>query len=156
MTRDEHLLIDGHNVIHCLPQFSKALRTSLVAGQEKLAQVARILHDFDGVRTTIVFDGKGEAITIDRPTPELTFSCLFSPTGTTADAIIEQLVAHSSKPDNITVVSRDQMVCQTVCALGAHCITPDDFMQRIAFCEQRQTEHIKRHNREIKAQWKKD
>ena len=154
-TSGEHLLIDGFNVIHAWPELRKALEQGSDVAQQRLADCVRVVHDFDGVRMTIVFDGRGDDIDIERPIGDLTFSHVYAPAGSSADALIEQYVFGANKPDKITVVTRDNMISETVRTLGARVITPDDLQDRVKRCEQMQANSLERHRKETEREWRR-
>ena len=126
MSETRHLLIDGYNVIHDWPHLRSLLPTRPEAARDRLAEEVRILHDREGWRVTLVFDGKGEEITIERPGGPPTFSLVFSPSGMSADDIIERLVAADPKSSRITVVTRDTAQRQTIEAFGAIGMSPSE------------------------------
>jgi predicted RNA-binding protein with PIN domain len=141
MPPDRHLLVDAYNVIHAWPE----LRTALAdhgpdAARALLATALRPIHDAEGWRVTIVFDGKGDAITVERPGTELTFSYVFGPSGLSADGVIEQLVANANldpdldrrpgrgkkeEPAEIVVATRDNLLGESARASGARLLTPE-------------------------------
>ena len=148
VTQEEHLLIDGYNLIHAWPGLHKNQPASnTMALRTTLADRVRNLHDFDGVRTTLVFDGQGDRIEIERPGAAATFSFLFTPSGLTADAVIEQLVAQSHTPQTITVVTEDAMIRETIISLGAFWLSATQFQKRLSHCEQRQDDYLNRNLR---------
>ncbi len=150
----QHLIIDGYNMVHAFPESREALRCGTAAARQQLASLVRIIHDFEGIRTTLVFDGKGEDITIERPSGQLTFSYLYSPSNMTADAVIEQLVRSSSHPQEIMVASGDNMVRQSTGAAGALTIGFRQLADWIHSCEMRQSENLKRRSQISEKEWR--
>ena len=144
MAENEHLLIDGYNLIYAWPDLRKTLAIDSIAVRTALADKVRVLHDFDGLRTTIVFDGCGDRIEIERPSQEVTFSFLFTPSGMTADAVIEQLVGKSQAPQSITVATEDAMIRETIISLGAFWLPFRELQDRITYCEQCQSDYLRR------------
>ena len=155
MAECEHLLIDGYNLVHALPGSREALKIDIEAARRQLADAVRIIHDLEGIRTTLVFDGKGKDIEIVRPSGQLTFSYLYSPATMTADAVIEQLVRSSSSPQSITVASGDNMVRESTAAAGALTIGPSGLADWICSCQKRQTEQLKRRSAKAAKEWRK-
>lgn len=154
MSDCQHLLIDGYNLIHKWPELRRALRHGSDAARSQLAEAIRIIHDFEGVRTTIVFDGRGEQIEIERPGGHLTFSFLFSPAFMSADELIEQFTNKASSPESVWVVTGDNMVRETAGALGAHTITPDDLENWVLACKRRQSEELAKRSRQSQKDWR--
>ena len=144
MAQAEHLVIDGYNVIHAWHSYLPNCPPHHPAKINALAERIRIIHDFGGVRTTLVFDGKGRQIDIQRPCKSLSFSLLFTPAGMSADCFIEQLTATSVSPQNMTIVTQDTMIRETVTALGALCLSPGSLDQRIIHCEKQLSAHLQR------------
>lgn len=153
MQPDRHLLIDGYNVIHALPQYTHYLPASLDLSCNLLVESARVIHDVDGWAVSVVFDGRGSTLEISKPGNQPGFSVVYSPLGVTADGVIEQIVRRSSDPTNLTVISRDNLVAESVRAAGGVCSPPEELEAWIARCQARQQRHLdqrrrKQHQRE--------
>lgn len=151
----KHLLIDGYNIIHAWPDLKKTLiQLGLDQARTQLAQIVRIIHDTEYVRLTIVFDGKGSNIQIERPTPEQTFSFLYSPLGVSADIIIEQLVSSRKKGQEIIVATEDNMIREAVLSSGASVINAQNLSEWVSACQKRQTKNIRDHHKSSEEKWK--
>ncbi len=155
MDQVEHLLIDGYNVIHAWPDLVALLERDSGAARERLADIVRIIHDFEGWRTTLVFDGQGETIEIERPTEEMSFSLVYAPAGTSADAIIERMVYRSPDPGRVTVVSGDNMVRETITVLGGRSLGPGELLKWVESCERRQGDALQRRRAKVDTQWRR-
>ena len=154
-TRTRHLLVDGYNVIHCLPDLKRHFREGVSAGCARLVAWVGVLHDVEGIRVTVVFDGRGDDIEIERPTEDLTYSVLYSPRGMSADDLIEQLVGASEKPDDFQVVTRDNLVRETVRALGAEPLSPEELRDWVARCEKRLAGDLRSRQRAVERDWRR-
>ena len=139
----EHLMIDAWNVIHAWKHLRPLLDLDLGAAADRLAQEARILHDVEAWVTTLVFDGKGPRLSVHRISADEGFSIVYAPTGVTADAIIEQAVARVSNPCDMIVATRDRALQQSVFAMGARTLSPEDLIDRIEAAHKRQTHVLK-------------
>lgn len=150
----KHLLVDGYNILHTWPKLKDLIRVNLAVARDRLSEAVRIIHDYEGIRTTLIFDGRGREIEIERPSKESTFSYLFTPSGSTADKIIEELVAKADRPQDILVASHDNMIRETVNALGAQTLSPEALVDWVHACERAQTEKLKRMNNKSDSLWK--
>lgn len=126
----QYLLVDGYNVAHCWPDVSPVIARDIDAAAAILVERLTPLHDPDQCEVTIVFDGRGSVAETVREAPSLP-CVIYSPSGTSADAIIEQIVARAPDPNAFTVVSRDNALCLSVYAGGANVISPDDLLERL-------------------------
>ena len=153
MASSQHLIIDGYNVIFQWPDLQGLMNSSPEAACERLIDRVRIIHDFEGIVTTVVFDGKGDKVMRHNPTEDITFSVLYAPSDLSADAVIEQMVNRISDPENVTVASRDNMVRETVYAIGARAITPEALDEWIQNCEKRQSGQIRVMNQKKQKYW---
>ncbi len=88
----KHLLVDGSNIMHAWPELRALLPRNREAARSRLSQAVAALHDGEQMRVTIVFDGRGAELTFDQPSDQATFAHVHTPTGTTADEVIIQLV----------------------------------------------------------------
>jgi len=91
----------------------------------RLVDFAKQIHDNEAIRVTVVFDGKDGSI--DRPTPEASFSVIYAPADLSADGVIEQLVAQSKNPEDTTVVTQDFSIAQLVRAAHSFVIDAQAF-----------------------------
>lgn len=145
----KHLLVDGYNVIHAWPETKKALKNAgWQAATTRLAEALRKIHDVEGMRVTIVYDGNGDTVAVDQPGNEPTFSLLFTPAGTSADEIMEQIVANSKTPNDITVATRDNMIAESIGVRGAHCISPKGLADWVYGCSDRQSSAVREHQKQ--------
>jgi predicted RNA-binding protein with PIN domain len=123
---EKHLLVDGANILHAWPDLRALAARDKDAARAQLSQTLRVLHDTEGWRVTIVFDGRGTELVVEQPGAHATFAHIFTPGSLTADSVIEQLVGGTADPATCTVVTADRAEQQTVSALGAAWCSPDD------------------------------
>ncbi|MFP6899548.1 MAG: NYN domain-containing protein, partial [Opitutales bacterium] len=121
-----HLLVDGYNVIFGLPQLMEIFRRDKERARDELARVARNIHDADAIRVTLVFDGAGSDHEIVRPGKELTFSFLFTAASSTADEVIQGILAQEMEPASVTVVTKDQAIVHATLEAGGIIMNPED------------------------------
>lgn len=126
---NSHIIVDGWNAIHASRELKRLLDSSPEAARAALLEKLAPLHDFGGARLTIVYDGVGDEIQIERPNDIPTFSEVFTPSSMTADELIERLCASSKKPRSITAVSRDNMLKLTASSFGALAISPEELFE---------------------------
>ena len=142
-----HLIIDGYNVIHALPQLQAwMLRGDLEIARNHLFDLVKPIHDQFDYRVTLVFDGSMDGKEVFRPTKELTFSVIYAPSSLSADGLIEQLVQSSKQPERITAVTQDHMIQETLTTIGAFTITPEELMDWVQNANRVQESKINRNN----------
>jgi predicted RNA-binding protein with PIN domain len=151
----KHLIVDGANILHASRQLSSLLKRDPEAARSQLTQQLSIIHDVEQIRVTIVFDGRGEEMTVERPLQHLTFSAIYTPSSLTADDVIEQMVANSSDPASCVVATDDRSERETVIAAGAHAIHGDDLTAWIKRAELRQSSSIESLRAENLKSWRK-
>ena len=153
---EKHLLVDGYNIAHAWPE----LRRVLVAqgrdvARAQLVERLLVLHDFERLRVSVVFDGRGADIAIERPTRHTTFSVLYTPGGMTADDLIEQLAVQSAKPADVWVATADQAERDTVEARGVQVLTPEQLAEWVERVGRAQTVAVEQHTKRTAAEWKR-
>src|SRR5690554_4947143 len=90
-----HLLIDGYNVIHSWPDLKRLMKDSPDAACNQLFERVRVIHDQDGCRVSVVFDGNRNAIEVEHPTGQDALSRIYAPADLSADGVIEQIVSNA-------------------------------------------------------------
>jgi predicted RNA-binding protein with PIN domain len=151
----QHLLIDGANILHAWPELRVLIRRDRNAARSQLTQRVGVIHDGEQVRVTLVFDGRGTELVVERPSGQPTFSVLYTPSALTADDVIEQLVANSSDPGDCIVATGDRAEQETVAALGARTIPPEELAAWVRRAERRQTAQVQDLQRRNTKQWRK-
>jgi hypothetical protein len=152
---DKHVLIDGANVLHAWPELRALLKRDRDAARARLSQAVRAIHDVEEARVTLVFDGRGDEIAVERPSSHDTFTHLYTPAGMTADDLIEQLVGRAAEPRSCFVVTDDRAERQTIEALGAAALSTDDLAQWVARVEQRQGVRLAERRRDNDQKWRR-
>ncbi len=122
----KHLLVDGANILHAWPELRALLRTERTAAQVRLVGELAPIHDGEGVRVTVVFDGSGAELEITCPGGQQTFAVVRTPKGMTADDFIERWVGRTEAAETCWVATGDVGEGRTVAALGAQWISPED------------------------------
>lgn len=154
MAARNHLLIDGYNVIHQWPDFAERFRRDPAGTCDQLVEMVRVIHDMDRYRVTVVFDGRGATVDIQHPGEIPTFAVLYSPTDLSADGLIEQIVRNAKEPSTCTVVSRDNLIAESIRASGGFAIAPDELRNWVDRCDARSRQNITQKNKEVRQKWK--
>lgn len=154
MDNQPHLIIDGYNVIYAWPRLREIMRASQAAACERLVGEARIIHDEERYRVTVVFDGNGDRVELDRPGGGQAFSVLYTPRGLSADGLIEQIVCNSANPAKVTVVTGDRMIADAIVAAGALAQTPDHLEAWIQRCASAQKLRLQNQRKNNSSRWK--
>jgi hypothetical protein len=154
MGSEKHLLVDGANVLYAWPELRAVLRRDRSAARSRLIQRLIAIHDVEGIRVTVVFDGCGAEMVVERPAGPATFSVVSTPAGTTADDVIEQVVGRSADPGDCHVATGDQAERQTITASGAHWVSPGDLAAWVARAEERVFARVAGIRRAGAAKWR--
>ncbi len=151
----KHLLVDGYNIAHTWPDLRRVLaKEGREVVRARLVERIRILHDFERLRVSVVFDGRGGDIAIERPTRHLTFSVLYTPSGMTADDLIEQLTVQAAQPREVCVATADAAERDTIEAAGAQAISPEQLAAWIERAEQAQRAAVAAQQSRTDSRWR--
>ena len=149
-----HLLVDGSNVMHAWPELRALLGRDRDAARLKLSQAVSVLHDVEQIRVSIVFDGRGREISVEQPSSHPTFAHIFTPSGTTADDVIENLVGGAREPRDCLVATDDRAERQVVESLGASGMSADDLAAWIGRAGTRQASRLTDRRRTNDRSWR--
>jgi predicted RNA-binding protein with PIN domain len=149
-----HLLVDGSNVMHAWPELRALLPDRRESARGRLAQAVGVLHDLEGIRVTLVFDGRGAQLSVEQPTGAGTFAQVHTPAGVTADDAIIQLVRQARRPADCVVATDDRGERQAVEALGAAVISADDLAGWVGRAGERQQARLDAGRRENEQRWR--
>ena len=119
MDRRKVLLVDGYNVIRNNSRYvglgADYNDDAWNKAREALINDAALMANQDYERCTVVFDGAGNVNSEGIPKKKAGIQVVFSPSGVSADSVIEQL-AHDAREEGleVVVVSSDFTIQSTV------------------------------------------
>lgn len=122
MDRPRYLLVDGHSVIFAWDELRQMHSKQQRMAREWLAKRLQHFQDTTDWLVTLVFDGRGGRLSSE------VFGntrVIYSASGCTADAVIEQLVGRVQERETVTVVSADQRELEVIEGLGAQGMSPE-------------------------------
>lgn len=128
--------------MHAWPELRKlmvpASRRHLA--RTELLQRLRHLQDMSGMQVVVVFDGTQAVLNEEREKDGL--QIIYADSGTTADNVIERLVAKYGSQRPMRVVSADGMVRETISAFGAEWHDPDHLRRLCDDAERDMRRHL--------------
>ncbi|MFT4901601.1 MAG: putative RNA-binding protein with PIN domain [Lentimonas sp.] len=154
MSSTRYLLIDAYNVICATPQLHEALRRNMDSARDMLADQVMAIHDAEGYRVALVLDSGNDRLEVEHPFGKKTFEYLYAPAGLSADGVIERIVARADKDDQVTVVSNDLMVRESIQANGADAMRPEELFDWARSCEQRLLQDAARRRKQNAQVWR--
>ena len=140
--------------MHAWPELRALLRSDRDLARARLSQMVSVIHDAEETRLTIVFDGKGDSLSVECPTHSKTFAHIYTPAGTTADDVIEQMVGKAADPSSFWVATDDRAEQQTVEATGATSLSAAELLAWIARAGKRQDSQLDTRRRANDKDWK--
>jgi hypothetical protein len=151
----KHLLVDGSNVMHAWPELRALLPRDRATARTRLSQAVAVLHDAEQIRVSLVFDGRGAEISIEQPSGHAMFAHIHTPSGLTADDVIESLVGQSREPGSCVVATDDRAERQVIESLGAVGMSAADLAAWIKRVEGRQGARLAERRRANDEKWRR-
>ncbi len=131
----EYLLVDGHSVIFAWPELSRLHGRRMSSARDALVQTLTAYQDQSGVRVVLVFDGQGARVS-EESVGRDGIQVFYAPAGSTADGVIERLVAKYAARYRLIVASSDRLVEQTAFSFGAaSCVSAEGLRGLLAAAE---------------------
>lgn len=119
MAAPGHLLVDGYNLAHAWPEVREQVGRRLDVAVALVVERVRVIHDVLGWLVTVVFDGRGDRLSLEHPGGVETLTVVFSATGETADAVIERMLARAPDRSGWIVATNDRALGHSAVANGA-------------------------------------
>ena len=119
----EFLIVDGHSVIFAWPELRMLHERRTSLAREALIKLLRDYQDWTGVRTVVVFDGRGSTVGSSADPGDI--QVFYSRAGQTADSVVERLASKYGAEHKLLVATGDYLEQETVSASGAECISPE-------------------------------
>ena len=124
-----HLIVDGNNAIHAIEELHDTLSRDRQAAREALLKLLQPIHDSEGCRLTVVFDGREGIGSIQKRGNEERFCIVYSSSEQSADGVIERMLLAAKRPEVITVATNDNLIRNCAYEVGAGAVRAEDLPQ---------------------------
>ncbi len=152
----KHLIVDGWNVIHSDQKMKHAFTNFGQEGAKKLLSDSLApIHDCLGYKLTIVYDGKGEDISIEKIGRQSTFTEVYTPSCLSADEFIEQMCANAKQPNSLLIASRDNLIRLSARGFKIECITSQQLLEWAKNSAKNLNTKVAELKTEIELDWKR-
>ena len=121
-----HLIVDGNNALHSVSDLNSILLHDRRTARDSLVRLLQPIHDEEGYRITVVFDGREGIGSIRKHGSDDTFSIVYSSPEQSADGVIERMLLAARKPEIITVATNDNLIRNCAYEVGASAVRAED------------------------------
>ncbi len=126
----EHLIIDGNNAMHAIPQICEELSRDRNLARESLLRMIEPLANV-GARVTVVFDGRAGKGSLEKYARVDSFDIFYSSSREGADGAIERMVMAAKYPARICVVTNDNLIRNCAYSSGASAMRVEQMIKRL-------------------------
>ena len=127
----EHLIIDGNNALHAIPQLAKTLERDRQTAREDLVHMLEPLQTREGCLLTVVFDGRGGKTALTKHRGNEEYSIIYSSSSQGADGVIERMLIAAEFPERITVGTNDNLIRNCAYTHGAAVIRVEELIKKL-------------------------
>jgi len=127
----EHLIIDGNNALHAIPELEEELNRDRNQARDSLLRLLEPLLSTEGCLLTVVFDGKGGPQSVSRYRDIEAFTVIFSSSAQGADGVIERMLMAAKKPERIVVITNDGLIRNCAYAHRASAMRVGEVLKRL-------------------------
>jgi len=126
----EHLIVDGNNAMHAIPEVSVELGRDRNLARDSLLRMLEPVVG-DGNRLTVVFDGRGGKGVLTRHNNLNEFDVYYSSSYEGADGAIERMVMAAKNPEKICVITNDGLIRNCAYEHGSSAMKVGEFLKRL-------------------------
>ena len=127
----EHLIIDGNNALHAIPQLAKTLDRDRQMAREDLVHMLEPLQVRNGYLLTIVFDGRGGKTALTKHRGNEEYSIIYSSSSQGADGVIERMLIAAEFPERIIVSTNDNLIRNCAYTHGAAVMRVEELVKKL-------------------------
>ncbi len=127
----EHLIVDGNNALHSIPELANELSRDRNLARESLLRLLEPLQSGGNVLLTVVFDGRGGRASISKHRNIEDFTVIFSSSAQGADGVIERMLMAAKSPERIVVVTNDGLIRNCAYQNGAAAMKVGELLKRL-------------------------
>jgi len=151
---DRYLLVDAYNVICATDHLRETLAENIDAARDQLAEIVSSIHDAEGIRVALILDSRNDLLEVEHPFGKKTFEYLYAPAALTADGVIERILRRVKNPNDVSVVSNDNLVREATRSSGAIALRPEELFEWARACDARLVQDAARRRKENAKEWR--
>ena len=128
-----HYLIDGYNVIHAIPELKSVWvqHPEGHAARGHLLEMAVAILSSPNNQVSLIFDGKGDDLAMEHSRDDPSLAVIYTSKSQSADGCIEQMLDRSQHPEELIVVTGDNLICEAARARKAMDVSPGEFYDEV-------------------------
>ena len=127
----EHLIIDGNNALHAVPQLAKTLERDRQMARDDLVRMLEPLQARENCLLTVVFDGRGGKTALSKHRGNEQYSIICSSSSQGADGVIERMLMAAEYPERITVGTNDNLIRNCAYTHGAAVMRVEELVKKL-------------------------
>ena len=127
----EHLIIDGNNTLHAVPQLAKTLERDRQMARDDLVRMLEPLQARENYLLTVVFDGRGGKTALSKHRGNEQYSIIYSSSSQGADGVIERMLMAAEFPERITVGTNDNLIRNCAYTHGAAVMRVEELVKKL-------------------------
>ena len=127
----EHLIIDGNNALHAIPQLAKTLQRDRQMARDDLVRMLEPLQARESCLLTVVFDGRGGKTSLTKHRGNEEYSVIYSSSSQGADGVIERMLMAAESPERITVGTNDNLIRNCAYTHGAAVMRVEEIIKKL-------------------------
>ena len=127
----EHLIIDGNNALHAIPDISKELTKDRNLARDSLLRFLAPLQSNENGLLTVVFDGKCGKGRLYQYEGIKNYTVIYSSSVQGADGVIEKMLIASKFPERISVATNDGLIRNCAFQTGASTIRIEELLKKL-------------------------
>ena len=127
----EHLIIDGNNALHAVPQLAQTLKKDRQMARDDLVRMLEPLQARENCLLTVVFDGRGGKTALSKHRGNEQYSIIYSSSSQGADGVIERMLMAAEYPERITVGTNDNLIRNCAYTHGAAVMRVEELVKKL-------------------------
>ena len=127
----EHLIIDGNNALHAIPELSKELTQDRNLARDSLIRFLVPIQAGENCLLTVVFDGRGGKGRIYQHEGNKSYTIIYSSSVQGADGVIERMLLAAKFPERISVATNDGLIRNCAYESGATAMRIEELIKKL-------------------------
>jgi predicted RNA-binding protein with PIN domain len=127
----EHLIIDGNNALHGIPDLARELKKDRNLARESLLHYLEPLQQNEQYLLTVVFDGKFGRGRVYQHNNNQQYTVIYSASTQGADGVIERMLMAAKYPERISVATNDGLIRNCAYESGATAIRIEELSKKL-------------------------